>query len=87
MGLSWILSINHDVIQVYYNKNTKLFSKDLIDVTLETGGCVGKAEEYYLVLKVAVSDTKGRLPLVTFLNPHLIVSTSEIKLDKSLGPA
>ncbi len=67
MGLSCIFSIDQDIVQVHYNKDIKLFSKDLVDVALKTGKYVKKAKEYYLVLEVAVSDTKGRLLLVTII--------------------
>ncbi len=87
MRLSWILSIDQNVIQIYYNKDIKLFSKNFVDIALKIGGYIGKAKVYYLILKVAVSGTKGHLLLVTFLNPHLVVNTSKIQLGKSFGPA
>ncbi len=76
MGLSWILSIDQEVIQVHYNEDIKLLSENLIDVALKTGGYVRKAEGHYLVLEVAVSGAKDRLPFVTFLNPYLMIGTS-----------
>ncbi len=87
MGLSWIFSINQDIIQVYHNKDIKLFSENFIVIALKAGGYDGKAKGYYLVLELAVSGAKVRLPLVTFSNPYLVVSTSKIELDKFLGPA
>ncbi len=87
MGLSWILSINQDVIQVHYKEDIKFFSENLVDVALKTGGCVRKAEGHYLVLEVAVSGAKNRLAFVTFSNPHSMISTSQIQLGKPLGPA
>ncbi len=87
MGLSWILSIDQDVIQVHYNKDIKLFSENPVDIDLKTGGCVRKAKGYYLVLKVTVSGVKSRLLFVIFSNPHLIISTGQIQLDKPLGLA
>ncbi len=78
MWLAGVFSIDQDIIQLHHNKEIKLFSKILVDVALKTGGCVGKSEGHYLVLEVAVSGVKGRLPLVTFSNSHLMIGTSEI---------
>ncbi len=87
VGLSWILSIDQDVIQVHYNEDIKLFSENLVDVALKTGGCIGKAKEHYLVLEVAISGAKGCLPFVTFSNLHPMIGTSQIQLGKPLGLA
>ncbi len=86
MKLFKILSIDQDIVQVYYNKDIKLFSENLIDVVLKADGCVRQAKEHYLVLKVAVSGMKGCLLLITFSNLCLMVNTSEIQLGKLLGP-
>ncbi len=87
MWLTKVFGIDQNLIQIHYNKNIKLFSEDLINVALKTGGCVEKFEGHYLVLEVAVSGAEGRLPLVTFSDSHLMVGTSEIQLSKPLGPA
>ncbi len=68
MGLFWILSIDQDIVQIYYNKDIKLFSENFVDVALKTDGCIGKTKEHYSVLEVAVSCAKDYLPFVTFLN-------------------
>ncbi len=85
--LFWILSIDQNVIQVHYNEDIKLFSEDLVNVALKTGGCVGKAKKHYLILEVVVSGAKGRLLFVTFSNPHLVIGTRQIQLGKPLGLA
>ncbi len=87
MELSWIFSIDQDVVQVHYNEDNKLFSQNFVDIALKTGGCIGNAEEHYLVLEVAVSGAKGRLPFVTFSNPHSMIGTRQIQLGKPFGPA
>ncbi len=78
MWLARVFGIDQDVIQLHHNKDIKLFSKDLVDVALKTGGCVGKSKGHYLVLEVTVSGAEGRLPLVTFSDSHLMIGTSEI---------
>ncbi len=87
MWLAGIFGIDQDVIQIYHNEDIKLLSKDLIDITLKTSGCVGKSKGHYLVLKVAVSGAKSRLPLVTFSDSHSMIDTNEIQLSKPFGPA
>ncbi len=87
VGLSWIFSIDQDIVQVYHKEDIKLFSENFVDVALKTGGCVKKAERHYLVFKVAVSGAKSRLPFVTFSNPHLMIGTSQIQLSKPFGLA
>ncbi len=83
--LAGVFSIDQDVIQIYYNKDIKFFNKDLVDVILKTGQYIRKTKGHDLVLKITVSDIKGRLPLIIFSNSHLIISTSEIQMGKSLG--
>ena len=87
MKLSCILNIEQDIVQIYYNKNIKPFSKNLVNIALKTGGYIGEVEGYYLVLKMAISGTKSRLLFVTFLNPHLMIGMSQVQLDKPLSPA
>ncbi len=87
MYLAGVFGIDQDVIQIDHNKDIKLVSKDLVDIALKTGGCVEKTEEYYLILEVAVSGAEGRLLLVTFLDSHPMIGTSEIQLSKPLGLA
>lgn len=62
----------------------KLLSKDIVNVTLEMGGYIGKAKKHYLVLKLAVSGAENSLPLITFSNSHRIIGTSEILPGKPL---
>ena len=35
MTLAWILNIDKDIIQINNNKNVKLFSQNIIDITLK----------------------------------------------------
>ena len=36
MGISIIISIDENIVQIYNDKNVKLLGKNLIDVSLET---------------------------------------------------
>ena len=41
VALTWVLSINEDIIQVYDDKDIETFGQDLIDITLKTCQCIG----------------------------------------------
>lgn len=85
--LAKLFGINQDIIQIYHNKDIKLFSKDLLDITLKTSWCVGKAKKYNLVYKVSVLFAKNLFLLLILLNLYLMISSSKIHLGKLLGPA
>ncbi len=87
MKLFWIFSIDQNVVQIHYNEDIKLFSKNFVDIVLKIGGCIGKVKGYYLVLEVVVSSAKSRLLFVTFLNLHLMIGTSQVQPGKLLGSA
>lgn len=38
--LASVLDIYRDIVQLYNNRNIKIFDKDLVDITLETGQSV-----------------------------------------------
>ena len=76
--LARIFNIDQDIIQIHYNKNIKLFSKDLVNIALKISQCIRKTKEYDLILKVTISNTKDRFSLITFLNSYLVIGTSKI---------
>lgn len=83
MLFSLVLNVKKDVIEVYNNKDIELFYQDLFDVTLKYDWCIiGQTKKYYLVLEVVVSGSEGRLPIIVFFNPHLMVDICQIKLDE-----
>ena len=65
----------------------ELFCQNLVDITLEACWGVKKSKWYHLILKVIISSSKSRFPLITFLDPHLLVGTGLIQLDKPLYSA
>ena len=66
MFFTLILSIDEDVIKVYYHENVKLLYQDLVDITLKHGLCVGQSKKHDLVLKMAITSLEGRLLFVSF---------------------
>ena len=76
MTVFFIFDINKNIVEIYNNKNIKLFHKDLIYVALESGRYINQFEKYYLVLKVAITVSKKCFSFITFLNSYLIVDIS-----------
>ncbi len=62
-------------MQIYNDKDIKLFNDDFIDIDLKTSQNVGKSKKYDLVLEIAVPGTKNSLLFIVFLDSHFVVST------------
>ncbi len=86
MLFALVLSIDEDVIKIHYYEDVKLFGQNLIDITLKRGRYVGQSERHDLVLEMAVAGVEGRLPFVTFPDPHLMIGIGQIELGETLGP-
>ncbi len=67
------VSVDEDVIEVQYNENVEIICKDLIDVTLKRGWCVGQSKRHDLIFKVTIAGLEGRLLFIAFSDSHLIV--------------
>ena len=80
--LSLVLNVDKDVIQIHDNDDIELLCQDLVDTTLEAYWDIRLSERHHLVLELTISDLKSRFLLVTFLDPHLVVSTSQIQLGE-----
>lgn len=83
--LTIIFDIDQDVIQIYNNENIKLFSTDLIDLTLKAGWNIRKSEKYNLVLEMLLSSPKNGFLFIIFSNFQLMIDINKIKLCKSLS--
>ena len=82
-----MININENVIQMHNDKDVKLLSKYLVDVSLEAYWCVCQTKRHHLVLKVTVSSLERGLPLVSFADSYLMVCTSKVELGKLLSPS
>ncbi len=80
------LSVDKNVIEIYYYKDVEFLGQDLIDIILKRGQCVGQSERHDLILKMTIGGLKGRLPFIAFLDPHSMVSIGQIKLGESSSP-
>ena len=83
VSISVIIGIDEDVVQIYDNKDIKLFSKNLVDVSLEAGWRVGEIERHHLILEVTVLGSECDFLLVFFADSHSMVDTGEVKLSES----
>ncbi len=67
------LSVDEDVIEIHYYKDVELLGQNLVDVILKCDRSVGQSKRHDLVVKMSVAGPEGRLPFVTFPNPHSMV--------------
>ncbi len=78
MLISLALSVDEKVIEVYDNKNVKLFCQDLIDITLKYDRYISQAKRYYLVFEVTIIGLKGYLLFIVFLYPHVMTWSPDL---------
>ena len=86
MSIPIIISINEDVIQIYDDKDIKLLSKNLVNISLKACWCVCQTKRHHLVLKVTVLSLERDLSLVSFADSHSMVCTNKVELGKSPSP-
>ncbi len=86
MLFAFTLGVDEDVIEVHYHKNVELLCQNLVNLALKHGRCIGQSKRYDLIFKVTIAGPEGHLPFIAFLDPHLIVDISQIKLSKTSSP-
>ena len=52
VAFSLVFSVDEDIIQIYYDKNIKLFRKDLINIALKWCRSISQFKRYYLIFEV-----------------------------------
>ena len=57
----------------------------VVHETLEGGGGVGESEEHHGRFKEPFMGNKGCFPLVTVLDPYVVVPPSDVELGEDLG--
>ncbi len=80
------LSVDENIIEIYYYEDVELLGQDLVDVTLKRGRCIDQSKRYDLVLEMAVAGPEGRLLFVAFPDPHSMVGVGQIKLGETSSP-
>ena len=82
VAFSFVFGVDKVIIQIHNDKDIKFFCKDLIDIALKCCRNIGKSKKYYLIFKITVSSLESSFLLISFVNSHLVIGTSKVKLDK-----
>ncbi len=80
---AFVLGVNKDVIEVHYYKNVEFFYQDLVNVTLKCSRGIGQSKKYDLIFEMAIAGLEGRLLLIAFFDPHLMVGIGQIELGET----
>ena len=70
MAIFVIINIDEDVDQINHDKDVKRFSKNLINISLESCQCIYQSKKHYLILKVAIPCLKRDLSFVSLADSH-----------------
>ena len=84
MTFSFVFSINENIIQIYNNKDIKLFHEDLIDIALEGCRSIGQSKKQYLILKVTISGPESSFLLISIANSYPVIRTGKVELGKPI---
>ena len=67
-----------DIIQIYYATSINKSLERSVDLSLECGRCITKAEGHYQVLIGTVLAGKCGLPFISLLNSYIMVGIFDI---------
>ncbi|KAG5353619.1 hypothetical protein C0989_004728 [Termitomyces sp. Mn162] len=77
--------IDEDVVQVHTHYTLCYeVPEDVIHHGLEGGGAVSESEEHNKQLEQSLVSLEGGLPLISFLNAHVVVTLPDIQFSKVL---
>jgi hypothetical protein len=80
------VSVDKDIIHVHdYPSISDFFFEYAVHQSLERGRRVGEAKEHYGGLEKSFVGNESCLPLVSVLDPHVVVSPSYVYLGEVLG--
>ncbi|KAG6859862.1 hypothetical protein C0993_003367 [Termitomyces sp. T159_Od127] len=81
------VSVDEDVIKVYahYTLHDEV-SEDVIHHCLESGWTVGESEEHDKGFKQSTIGLEGSLPLISFLNVHIVVAPPDVQFGEVPRP-
>ncbi|KAG5338578.1 hypothetical protein C0989_006974 [Termitomyces sp. Mn162] len=78
-------SIDEDVVKVYtYYALCYEILEDVVHHGLEGGRAVGESKEHNKQLKQFLVGPEGSLPLVSFLDAHIVVTPPDVQFSKVL---
>ena len=67
---------NKNIVKVDYTKDVNVATKRTVDIGLEGSRGISQTKGHHKVFEVAVSRTKGRLPLVSFPYTNPVVNVT-----------
>ena len=77
------LGVDEDVIEVYANDSLcNQIVEDVIHHCLECGRAVSQTKEHYQGFKESAIGPKHCLPLISFLDVHVVVASTDIQLGE-----
>lgn len=78
MSIAGIFGINQNNIKIYYNKNLKLFNKNLIDISLKTDLYIKKTKKHNLIFDVAVIDLEIKVLSIACSDFYLMMGIDQV---------
>ena len=78
------VGVYQDVVEVRNTELVQILAQGSVDVGLERGRGVGKAERHDEVFEMAVSGAESCLPLVTHGDADKVICGPEVDLGKEL---
>ena len=81
----FILGINKDVIYKYQDKPIQIPTEYVFHHTHKVCGCIGQTKWHQYKLVAAIPHTKGHFINVLIVDMYLIVSRSQVNIQKDLG--
>ena len=82
MAFSIVFDLDEDIIQIYNDKDIKLFCRNFFDIVLEDCRSISQPKRHYLILKMIVFGPKSCFPFIFFANFHPVIVIYEVKLSK-----
>lgn len=70
--------IDYDLIQIYKDKDFKLFFRDFIHIALKSSQNIKKFNIHHLIFELLILSQKNQLLFIFFSNSYLIIDISEI---------
>ena len=75
--------VDEDVVKIYTNNSLcNQIMEDVIHHRLKYGGAVSQAEEHYQSFKEPAIGLECCLPVILFLNTHIVVAPVDIQLGE-----
>ena len=75
------LGVDEDVVKIYTNNSLhNQIMKDVVYHCLKCGRAVSQAKEHYQGFKESVIGPECCLPLISFLDVHVVVAPTDVQL-------